>query len=394
MFIQRICFEKLNAAIKRQPAVALLGARQVGKTTLALEYARGQDHVYLDLENSEDRQNLTDPSFFLRQFEDKLVVLDEIQRAPELFPELRGLIDQGRRKGLTSGRFLILGSASVDLLKQSSESLAGRIEYVGLSPLSVAEVEVNELVKLWLRGGFPLSFLASSDNDSLVWRKNFVRTYAERDMLQFNPRVPTELLTRLWTMLGHNHGTMLNSSRLATSLEVTSPTVSRHVGFLDDLLLVRRLNPFGANLGKRLVKSPKVYIRDSGVLHALLNLQSNDDLMRHPICGFSWEGFVIEQVIEATEDHATPLFYRTVDGAEIDLLLEWHRTGDLWAIEIKQSMQRPPSKGFFSAVDALNPRRSFVVCMQQRPHRISRDVEVQGLSEFLHILVDETSSTG
>ena len=394
MFIRRACFEKLRAAIERQPAVALLGARQVGKTTLALEYARDQDHLYLDLENSEDRQNLTDPSFFLRQFEDKLVVLDEIQRAPELFPKLRGLIDQGRRKGLTSGRFLILASASVDLLKQSSESLAGRIEYVGLSPLSVAEVEVNELVKLWLRGGFPLSFLASSDNDSLVWRKNFVRTYVERDMLQFNPRVPTELLTRLWTMLGHNHGTMLNSSRLATSLEVTSPTVSRHVGFLDDLLLVRRLNPFGANLGKRLVKSPKVYIRDSGVLHALLNLQSNDDLMRHPICGFSWEGFVIEQVIEATEDHATPLFYRTVDGAEIDLLLEWHRTGDLWAIEIKQSMQRPPSRGFFSALDALNPRRSFVVCMQQRPHRISRDVEVQGLSEFLHILVDETSSTG
>ena len=243
-------------------------------------------------------------------------------------------------------------------------------------------------------GGFPLSILASSDEESMLWRRDFVRTYVERDMLQFNPRVPTELLVRLWTMLGHNQGTMLNSSRLATSLDVTSPTVSRHIGFLSDLLLVRRLNPFSANLGKRLVNSPKIYIRDSGILHALLNLRTNDELLRHPVCGFSWEGFVIEQIIEAVEDHATPMFYRTADGAEIDLLLEWHRTGDLWAIEIKQSMQRPPSRGFFSAIDTLNPRRNFVVCMQQRPHRIRPDVEVQGLADFLQVLVNQTSGSG
>lgn len=394
MFLQRDCLKKLRVAIQRQPAVALLGARQVGKTTLALEYAKSHDHVYLDLQDSADRQSLSNPSFFLSQFEDKLVVMDEIHRIPELFPTLRGLIDQGRRKGLTSGRFLILGSASVGLIKQSSESLAGRIEHVSLSPFSVAELGTDNISKLWLRGGFPLSILASSDEDSIIWRKNFVQTYVERDMLQFNPRVPTELLARLWTMLGHNQGAMLNSSRLATSLEVTSPTVSRHIGFLDDLLLVRRLNPFSANLGKRLVKSPKIYIRDSGVLHALLNLRSIDELLRHPICGFSWEGFVLEQIIEAVEDHATPMFYRTADGAEIDLLLEWHRTGDLWAIEIKQSMQRPPSRGFFSAIDTLNPRRNFVVCMQQRPHQIRKDVEVQGLADFLHVLGDQTSGSG
>ena len=389
MLIQRQNFEKLKVALQRQAAVALLGARQVGKTTLALHYAKNFEHVYLDLEDPEDCRSLDNPTFFLRQFENKLVIFDEVQRVPELFSVLRALIDEGRRKNLDTGRFLILGSASIELLKQSSESLAGRIEFVNLNPLNVSEVGESEIGKLWLCGGFPLSFLASSEEASLIWRKNFIRTYIERDMRQFNPRVPTELLERLWTMLAHNHAMMLNTSRLATSLEVTSPTVSRHVEFLSDLLVVRKLPPFRANLGKRLMKTPKVYIRDSGLLHALLNLSSADDLLRHPICGFSWEGFVSEQIIDTVETRATPLFYRTADGAEIDLVLEWHRTGDLWAIEIKRSMSRPPSRGFYSAIDALRPKRRFVVCMQQQTYMIQENVEVMGLAEFLKLTAAE-----
>ena len=375
--------------MQRQAAVALLGARQVGKTTLALHYAKNREHVYLDLEDPEDRRSLDNPAFFLRQFENKLVIFDEVQRVPELFSVLRALIDEGRRKNLDTGRFLILGSASIELLKQSSESLAGRIEFVNLSPVNVSEVGKSEIGKLWLCGGFPLSFLASSEKASLIWRKNFIRTYIERDMRQFNQRVPTELLERLWTMLAHNHATMLNTSRLATSLEVTPPTVSRHVEFLSDLLVVRKLTPFRANLGKRLVKTPKVYIRDSGLLHALLNLSSAAELQRHPICGFSWEGFVSEQIIDTVEARATPLFYRTADGAEIDLVLEWHRTGDLWAIEIKRSMTRPPSRGFYSAIDALKPKRCFVVCMQQQTYMIQKNVEVMGLTEFVKLAATE-----
>jgi len=389
VYIHRQCFEQINVAVQRQAAVVLLGARQVGKTTLALRFALSCDHHYLDLENPEDRQSLEHPLFFLRQFEQKLVVIDEIHRVPELFSVLRVLIDEGRRKGIRTGRFLILGSASVDLLKQSSETLAGRIEFVNLNPLSVAEVGENQTNKLWLSGGFPLSFLADNEEDSHVWRKNFIRTYVERDVLQFNPRVPTELLTRLWTMLAHNQGTMLNFSRLATSLEVTSPTVNKHIGFLTDMLVVRKLNPFQANLGKRLVKTPKVYIRDSGLLHSLLNLRSIDELMRHPVCGFSWEGFVVEQICGVIEGRATPLFYRTADEAEIDLVLEWHRTGELWAIEIKRSMSRPPSKGFYSSIDLLNARRRFVVCMHQRAFTMQKNVEVLSLSEFLKIAATE-----
>lgn len=389
MFIQRRRLEQLDVSLQRQAAVALLGARQVGKTTLALHFTKSFDHHYLDLENPEDRRSLEHPLFYLRQFEDKLVVFDEVQRIPELFSVLRVLIDEGRRKGLGTRRFLILGSASVELLKQSSETLAGRIEFINLNPLSVSEVGVNLISKLWLLGGFPLSFLAKNEEESLAWRINFLRTNIERDLLQFNPRVPTELLTRLWTMLAHNQGSMLNSSRLGTSLEVSSPTVSKHIGFLSDMLVVRRLHPYRTNLGKRLVKTPKVYIRDSGLLHASLNLRSNDELLRHPVCGYSWEGFVIEQICDAVEDRATPLYYRTADEAEIDLLLEWHRTGELWAIEINRSMSRPPSRGFYSSINFLKPKRSFVVCMQQRTYMIHKNVEVCGLSEFLNTLAEE-----
>lgn len=386
MLIARDRLASLQTALGRQPAVALIGARQVGKTTLAWECVKDRKAIYLDLQSSEVRRSLKDPRYFLSQFETQLVILDEIHRTPEIFSQLRGLIDDGRRKGLNSSRFLILGSASSELLKQSGESLAGRIEYVQLNPFNIPEVGSENLASLWLRGGFPLSYLATSENDSINWRKNFVRTYIERDASQFVSRAPTELLDRLWTMLAHNQGTTLNASRLATTLEVTSPTVSRHIGFLQELLLIRKLTPFSANLDKRLVKTPKIYVRDSGVLHALLNLATHEDVLRHPVSGYSWEGFAIEQIANAVADRATPMFYRTADGAEIDLLLEWHGSGELWAIEIKQSSSSSPSRGFYSAVNTIGSKRNFVVCMKGSPRKMHKNLEVMGIVEFLSVV--------
>lgn len=386
MLVARNRLASLQTALGRQPAVALIGARQVGKTTLAWECVKDRKAIYLDLQSSEDRRSLKDPRYFLGQFETQLVILDEIHRTPEIFSQLRGLIDDGRRKGFNSSRFLILGSASSELLKQSGESLAGRIEYVQLNPFNIPEVGSENLAKLWLRGGFPLSYLATSENDSINWRKNFVRTYIERDASQFVQRAPTELLDRLWTMLAHNQGTTLNASRLATTLEVTSPTVSRHIGFLQELLLIRKLTPFSANLDKRLVKTPKIYVRDSGVLHALLNLATHEDVLRHPVSGYSWEGFAIEQIANAVADRATPMFYRTADGAEIDLLLEWHGSGELWAIEIKQSSSSSPSRGFYSAVNTIGSKRNFVVCMKGSPRKMHKNLEVMGIVEFLSVV--------
>ncbi len=383
MLISRNCSSELQRALNRQSAVALIGARQVGKTTLALDCIRNRDAIYLDLQSPEDRRSLDEPRFFLGQFERQLVVLDEIHQTPELFATLRGLIDEGRRKGIGRGRFLILGSASSELLKQSGESLAGRIEHIQLNPFSIAEVGSDQLTTLWVRGGFPLSFLAETEDDSIAWRKNFLRTYIERDVLQFVPRAPTEMLDRLWTMLAHNQGATLNSSRLASSLEITSPTVSRYVGFLHELLLIRRLSPFSANVNKRLVKTPKIYVRDSGILHALLNLTTYQDVLRHPVSGYSWEGFVIEQIANATADRATPMFYRTADGAEIDLLLEWHGTGELWAIDIKRSGSKAPSRGFHSAIKTTGSKRNFVVCTSGNPIKTRENLEVVGIAEFL-----------
>ncbi|MDN5881812.1 MAG: ATP-binding protein [Nitrosospira sp.] len=273
--IKRHVHKKVIQALARQAAVALIGPRQVGKTTLALDVAKGRDAVYLDLEAIEDREKLRNPILFLTKNEDKLVILDEIHRMPEIFQTLRGLIDQGRRKGLKTGRFLILGSASIDLLRQSGESLAGRIEYIDMEPLNVLETKpksTSEQAELWVRGGFPDSYLATSDEDSYAYRRNFIRTYLERDIPQFGPRIPAETLERLWIMLAHNQGQFLNASRLASSLSISAPTVSSYIDLLTDLLLVRRLPPFHANTKKRLVKAPRAYVRDSGITHALLGL--------------------------------------------------------------------------------------------------------------------------
>lgn len=383
--LTRTAFDLVQTALSRQASVALIGPRQVGKTTLALQIGEQQNALYLDLEDSQERAKLSDPPAFLSAYEDRLVILDEIHRAPDLFLALRGLIDQGRRKGLRNGRFLLLGSASLDLMQQSGESLAGRISYVDMTPLGILEVPVQALDTLWLRGGFPDSFLAPDEKQSLDWRRDLQRTYLERDVPMFGSRIPAETLRRFWTMLAHNQGTLVNASRLAAGLEVSSQTVSRYTDLLVDLLLVRRLQPYHVNVGKRLVKSPKVYIRDSGLLHALLNILDHNSLLGHPVVGASWEGFVIENLINAAPAFTVPGFYRTSGGAEIDLLLELPG-GERWAIEVKRSRAAKPGRGFYEACDDLKPARRFVVHAGQDSYPVSEAVEAIGVRELAEIL--------
>jgi len=374
-------------ALNRQAAVALLGPRQVGKTTLAHAIARERDALYLDLESREDRSKLGEPALFLRAYEDRLVILDEIHRAPELFQTLRGLIDEGRRHGRRHGRFLVLGSAAIDLLRQSGESLAGRIAYVEMGPFDVLEAAHDEAARdaLWVRGGFPDSFLARSDSESLLLRKDFIRTYLERDVPQFGPRIPAQTLERLWTMLAHGQGSLLNASRLAAGLSVSVPTIVRYIDLLADLLLVRRLPPFHSNTGKRLVKSPKVYVRDSGILHALLGIEDHNALAGHPVVGTSWEGFVIENLLAVAPARTLASFYRTSGGAEIDLVLDLPK-GDRWAIEIKRSLTARPEKGFHLACEDLQPRRSFVVYSGEPRFPVSAGIEAIGVGALAKAL--------
>jgi predicted AAA+ superfamily ATPase len=375
--IPRCATSKVEEALSRQAAVALIGPHQVGKTTLALQLAETRPSLYLDLESRTDRDKLSDPELFLRDYENVLVILDEIHRVPELFQTLRGLIDRGRRKGLRTGRYLVLGSASIDLLRQSGETLAGRIEYVDLGPLNVLEVENTDKTtdRLWLRGGFPDSYLAKNDADSFHLRRNFIRTYLERDVPQFGPRIPAEILERLWVMLAHNQGTLLNASRLASGLSVSAPTVTSYVGLLADLLLVRRLPPYHANVAKRLVKSPKTYVRDSGLLHALLGIADMNELAGHPVVGASWEGFVIESLLAAAPERTKAGFYRTAAGAEIDLVLELGGRHGLWAIEIKRSLTAKPERGFYHAWEDITPSRSFIVYAGDERYPVGKGIE-------------------
>ena len=376
----------VREALQRQAAVALLGPRQAGKTTLALAISTGTPSLYLDLESREDRAKLADPALFLRNYEDRLVILDEIHRAPELFQTLRGLIDEGRRRNRPTGRFLILGSASIDLLRQSGESLAGRITYVELTPFDVLETpgDGDDVTRLWIRGGFPESYLAGDDGDSLEWRKDFIRTYLERDIPQFGPRIPAETLDRLWTMLAHGQASLLNASRLASALVTSAQSVTRYVDLLVDLLLVRRLRPFHANVGKRVVKSPKVYVRDSGIMHALLGIRDFNMLSGHPVVGASWEGFVVENLLAAARVN-TAGFYRTAAGAEIDLVLEMPQQG-LWAIEIKRGLSPKLERGFHQACEDLKPARRFLVYSGAERYPMTRDTEVISLREMAAML--------
>jgi predicted AAA+ superfamily ATPase len=383
--IQRRATSLIAERLDQFPAVALLGPRQVGKTTLARrvvqDLAAARGGLYLDLESAADRAKLEDPRAFLAPNADRLVVLDEIHRVPELFGELRGIIDEGRREGKRTGRFLLLGSASLDLLRQASETLAGRMAICDLAPLDALEVDAADLETLWVRGGFPDSFLAPDDRAGAAWRESFLRTYLERDVPMFGPRIPAETLRRLWTMLAHEQGGLLNASQFARALAIDSKAVARYVDLLADLLLVRRLPPHQANVRKRLVKSPRVYVRDSGLVHALLGLEDRDALLGHPVAGASWEGFVIENILRIVGHRAQASFYRTVAGAEMDLVLEWSG-GEVWAIEIRRSLAPSLGRGFHSAREDLRPARTFVVYGGADRYVKAAGVEVIGLREL------------
>lgn len=349
-------------SLDEAPAVVILGPRQVGKTTLAQEIADTvPGSVYLDLEDPAQAARLVDPAHYLAHHAGALTVLDEVQRMPGLFDVLRGQIDLRRRAGRRTRHFLLLGSASRALLNQSAESLAGRLVYYELPGLDAQEVgDDGDMDRLWLRGGFPDSFTARSDATSARWRLAFIRTYLEREVPHFGVRIPAATLQRFWTMLAHRQGGLLNASALAQSLGVSAPTASRYVDLLVDLLLVRRLQPYFANVGKRLVKAPKVYVRDTGILHALLGLRTYDDLLSHPVAGPSWEGFAIENLLAVAPFGTDAWFYRTRAGAEIDLLLLLPDQR-LWAVEVKRGAVRKTSKGFELAANDLGVAERFVV---------------------------------
>lgn len=362
--ITRRLFDQLSEALQDFPVVGLLGPRQVGKTTLAAAVAdaMGPERTrYLDLESPADRARLLDPEAYLEAQRGRLVILDEIHRIPELFATLRVIVDRRRRQGARTGQFLVLGSASVDLLRQSSESLAGRIRFLELTPLRIDEIEPTPraLDNLWVRGGFPDSLLARGDAASLAWRRSFIRTYLERDIPQLGPRIPAETLRRLWTMLAHSQGQPLNAARMAAGLGVTGVTVGRYLDLLVDLLLVRRLQAWSGNAGKRLMRAPRVYVRDSGLVHALLGLEDREAILGHPVAGFSWEGLVIENLAAAAGDSPVS-YYRTGGGAELDLVIEGRRRRT-YAVEIKRSSAPQPSKGFWSARDDVGAAESIVV---------------------------------
>lgn len=376
--IKRRIALNLTERLDETPAVALLGPRQVGKTTLALTIGEQRPSLYLDLESDADRARLAEPELYLAQHEDKLVILDEVHRLPGLFQILRGLIDEGRRKGLRAGRYLLLGSASLDLLRQSGESLAGRISYLEMGPVDGSEVPAADITKLWNRGGFPDSLLAADDRRSQRWRQDFIRTYLERDVPMLGPRIPAETLRRFWTMLAHHQSGLLNAAEFARSLGVDGKTVASYLDLLVDLLLVRRLEPWHSNAGKRLVKSPRVYVRDSGLVHTLLGLATLEDVLGHPVAGASWEGFVIETLIAAAPEGTQANFYRTAAGAEIDLLLRLPR-GDLWAVEIKRSLAPSLERGFHHACADLNPQRRLVIYPGTETYPLGKEIEVMPL---------------
>jgi predicted AAA+ superfamily ATPase len=375
----------VQSSLESQAAVVLLGPRQVGKTTLALDIASERPSVYLDLEREADRQILTEPDLYLDEQAGKLVILDEVQQMPDLFKTLRGQIDQRRRAGFRTGQFLLLGSASNILLHQTAESLAGRVRYVEMPPLQPDEVGADQLNLLWLRGGFPDSFQAASDRASMDWRLDFLRTYLERDIPALGPRIPAATLRRFWTMLAHVQGGLLNAAALAEGLGVSGQTVGRYLDLLVDLMLVRRLQPWHENVGKRLVKSPKVYVRDSGIVHALLGIGTTEGLLGHPVVGSSWEGFCIEALLAAAPLGTEPFFYRTSVGAELDLVLRLP-SGDIWAVEIKRTTAPKVSRGFHTGAEDIGANRKLLVYAGEHEVPVAKDIRALPLSHAIELL--------
>ena len=390
--------QKLSQYLQQFPAVGLLGPRQVGKTTLAFAQKKlYPDALYLDLELPSAQRQLDDPEAFLMAHAQQLVILDEVQRMPELFGVLRGVIDQRRRMGQACGQFLLLGSATGVLMQQSSESLAGRVAHVALPPLQASEIftgvhSVADLNALWLRGGFPLSWLAETDAASMTWREVFIATYLEKDIPALGPRIPATTLRRLWTMLAHHQGELLDQSKLAAALAISGQTVGRYIDLLCDLMLVRRLPAWHGNVGKRLIRSPKVYVRDSGLVHALLGLSNLDAVLGHPIAGSSWEGFVMEQLMNAAPQ-AQASFYRTSNGAEVDLVLTF-RNQQTWTIEIKRSSAPTVSKGFYQAATDLSAVRKLLVAPVEQPYPLKEGIEVVDVMTAIRWVTEQEKNHG
>lgn len=382
--INRETQSEIVSLMRRFPAVGILGPRQIGKTTLALQIAKtlNPKPIYLDLESISDLAKLTEPQLYFETHHDRTIVLDEVQRAPEIFATLRGVIDHRKRTGQKTGQFLILGSASLDLLRQSSENLAGRIAYVELSGLKPTEIPSKQLDALWLRGGFPDSYLAKTDLESFEWRQSFIRTYLERDVPQFGVRIPASTLRHFWTMLAHVQSGLLNLSKLASGLSISVPTAGRYLDLLDDLFLVRKLQPWSSNAGKRLVKSPKVYIRDSGVMHALLKIKDHEDLLGHPAVGGSWEGFVVENILAIIPPWIAPYFYRTAAGAEIDLFIEIGSKKKV-AIEIKRSLSPSISKGFQVGCEDVRATHKYFVYPGKERFSLAKGVLAISMTDMM-----------
>jgi predicted AAA+ superfamily ATPase len=374
------------------PVVALLGPRQVGKTTLALEFAGAfnKQTAYLDLELDTDLAKLRDPEAYLRRLENKLLIIDEVQRQPDLFRLLRGLVDARKRAGEKTGQFLLLGSASRDLIQHSSETLAGRIRFLELSPFSALEIHDTDpprfdLETLWLRGGFPDSYLAGSDDDSWEWRTDFISSYVERDIPLMGPQISPARMRQLWSMLAHYHAQQINFSKLGESLGVNYKTVKNYVDILTDFYMVRQIPPWSGNTKKRLVKAPKIYLRDSGLMHRLLNIPDFETLLGHPAVGASWEGFVAENIINHLSDKWRYSYYRTSAQAEIDLVLEGPNRMR-WAVEIKRSTAPRVTKGFHLASEDVRATQRFVIYPGTERFPIEGGIEAIGIIEFLGII--------
>jgi predicted AAA+ superfamily ATPase len=371
----------VNENLNVFPAVVILGPRQCGKSTLVkMLYQNSDSCLYLDLQNLDDLNKLSEPMLFFQANQDVTICLDEIQLAPELFSVLRSEIDRNRRPG----RFILLGSASQDLMQKTSESLAGRVGLIELTPFTIKEIEQNvnfELNKFWLRGGYPDSYLASSEQGSVLWRENFLRTYVERDIPQLGFQIPALQLRRLLTMCAHNQGQLFNSSKLGESLGVTYQTIRRYIDLMDQTFIIRSLLPFEKNVKKRLVKSPKIYVRDSGLLHRLLQVDDFNSLMGNPVFGASWEGFVIENIISTLRDCKFS-FYRSAAGDELDLLIE--KGLRTIAVECKASSAPQVTKGFWNAIETIKPDKTYIVAPVSASYPLRNDVEVCGLSNFLN----------
>lgn len=380
-YILRRADETVKQYLNEFPVVAILGPRQSGKSTLAKQFDTGDtEKVYLDLELSSDIRKLSDAEYFFESYPEAFFCLDEIQRVPDMFKTIRSVVDRTDR----NGQFLILGSASPDLIRQSSETLAGRIAYIELTPFQLHEIsqsdknEKESLEKYWIKGGFPRSFLSASFESSYRWREQFVRTFLERDIPQLGFQIPAETLGRLWRMCAHQHGQLLNASALGSSLGYSHTSIRRHIDLLTQTFMIRLLSPVEVNLKKRLVKQPKLYIRDTGILHTLLEIQSKDQLLGHPSFGSSWEGLCIENILGSFPNWRAG-FYRTSAGAEIDLVLE--KGQNRFAFEFKASKNPQVSRGFWNSIEDLNPDHTWIVAPVDDTYPLKKNVTVTPLGQ-------------